>query len=124
MEVTTQEFVAIDRFHGGGKNSAKFNADHAVSPVLNGWISVDLERLSLSQSKDAAMGLIIYLLRDLAEGDITFGAKSSIGFGRLFAGVAIDGVPYTEYCGRVAGADISGWLDAFNKLYEEGVPNA
>jgi CRISPR/Cas system CSM-associated protein Csm3 (group 7 of RAMP superfamily) len=73
----TQEFVAIDRFTGGsavdrqaGKKvqGKKFQAQFIWAPKLEGAIRLRLDWLAL-------------LLRDLQEGDITFGLGASKGYG-------------------------------------------
>ncbi|MBK9316280.1 MAG: hypothetical protein IPM55_18860 [Acidobacteria bacterium] len=43
--VDKQEFLAIDRFTGGGADGLKFNATSQFKPTLNGKISVDLAKL-------------------------------------------------------------------------------
>lgn len=83
-----QELLAIDRFTGGGKDSAKFNIDYAECPTLSGQIALDLDRLRKAQLKGAkdavwpALGLVTLLLRDLAEGDIAFGHGINKGYGQ------------------------------------------
>lgn len=79
-----QDFVAIDRFHGGGKDGAKFDATHIERPVFQGSISFSprlekLEKNSLAWGK----GLLKLVLRDLREGDITFGFGANKGYGGL-----------------------------------------
>lgn len=75
-----QEFVAIDRFTGGSRESAKFNAEAVVSPVFTGAITIDLNRIA-----PADAGLLALTLRDLLEGDITFGFGSAKGYGACTA---------------------------------------
>jgi len=75
-ETITQEFVAIDRFTGGGANHLKFNAEAVPSPLLKGQITFDVCRI-----KKWGVGLIALTLRDLIEGDITFGFGASKGYG-------------------------------------------
>ncbi len=75
-----QEFVAIDRFTGGGVNGAKFNAKAMVYPVMEGNIVLDIARLD-----KCGCGLIALTLRDLIEGDITFGFGASKGYGSCLA---------------------------------------
>lgn len=102
-----QEFVAIDRFTGGGADKLKFNAD-AFTPAgcegftLRGALSLDIGRLALLT--DGASGwwneplhLLAYTLRDLCEGDIPVGFGRSKGYGactaqvKLASGVAGNG---------------------------------
>lgn len=81
----TQEFVAIDRFTGGAKEGAKFNAKSILSPVFNGTLQIDLSRLNRldtqPKSLAASLGLLALTLRDLCEGDISFGFGSAKGYG-------------------------------------------
>ncbi|MFA6203145.1 MAG: RAMP superfamily CRISPR-associated protein [Gallionella sp.] len=86
-----QEMVAIDRFTGGGKDGAKFNVDYVECPTLKGAISFDIARLKNARLKGAlgeidafepALGLITLLLRDLAEGDVSFGYGINKGYGQ------------------------------------------
>ena len=60
-----QEFVAIDRFHGGGKDGAKFDATHFESPEFKGAITFSprMENKGLNWGK----GLLALVLRDLQE---------------------------------------------------------
>lgn len=81
METLQQEFVAIDRFTGGGAKSSKFNARFVYKPILTGELSVDLSKLETAGISDWALGLLALTLRDLIEGDITFGFGSSKGYG-------------------------------------------
>ncbi|ETX03370.1 RAMP superfamily CRISPR-associated protein [Candidatus Entotheonella palauensis] len=74
--VLHQEFLAIDRFMGGGADQLKFNAQAAYQPVLTGHLSLDLKRL------DAwALGLLALVIRDLMEGDIALGFGAAKGYG-------------------------------------------
>jgi len=77
-----QEFVAIDRFTGGSAARLKFDAEFVESPTLHGRISVDLTR-----ADPWVLGLVTLVLRDLIEGDITFGFGASKGYGGCTARV-------------------------------------
>jgi CRISPR/Cas system CSM-associated protein Csm3 (group 7 of RAMP superfamily) len=84
--VQRREFVAIDRFTGGSAESLKFNADVAVKPVLKGDVILNLDRLRSANGDAAqAIGLLALVLRDLCEGDITFGLGAAKGFGHCRA---------------------------------------
>ncbi len=72
-----QEFVAIDRFTGGAKDQAKFNAEYIGSPRFTGTIALDESRALPAWGK----GLLYLVLRDLAEGDISLGFGRSKGYG-------------------------------------------
>jgi hypothetical protein len=76
-----QEFLAIDRFTGGGAEHLKFDAETADRPVLTGHISLDLEALGDVGVGRWALGLLALTLRDLLEGDLTFGFGAAKGFG-------------------------------------------
>lgn len=82
INVIDQEFVAIDRFTGGSREGAKFNARGFVDPVLRGSITIDTSRISPEEA-----GLLALALRDLIEGDITFGFGSAKGYGSCTAKV-------------------------------------
>ena len=71
-----QEFVAIDRFTGGAKDQAKFNALALYCPVLEGCLRVHTPALS-----QKGWALLALTLRDLKEGDITFGFGAAKGYG-------------------------------------------
>lgn len=76
-----QEFVANDRFTGGGSEGKKFNARAVVGATFEGSFTLDPERIAALPASTMAHGLLALVLRDLAEGDLTFGSKSSIGYG-------------------------------------------
>lgn len=81
-----QEFVAIDRFHGGASSGAKFRGESILSPTLVGSIGVDLKRLKNKNNDlvDAALGLLLLTLRDLDEGDIPLGyGAAGKGYGQI-----------------------------------------
>ncbi len=72
-----QDFVAIDRFHGGGKDGAKFAVEHSEHPCFQGKITVS------SRVKESSKGLLALVLRDLREGDVTLGFGANKGYGHL-----------------------------------------
>lgn len=78
---TKQDFVAIDRFHGGGKDGAKFDATHFERPEFNGAITFSprMENNGLDWGK----GLLALVLRDMQEGDMAFGYGANKGYGGL-----------------------------------------
>ena len=88
---TTQELLAIDRFTGGGKHGAKFNVQAVYQPVFKGEVEIELGRLAQVEANDPpgegnwVLGLLALLLRDLKEGDITFGFGASKGYGSCTA---------------------------------------
>ena len=84
-----QEFVAIDRFTGGGAEHLKFNAKAVYSPVLEGVITIDTDKRELWE-----YGLLALTFRDLVEGDITFGFGAAKGYGVCEA--EITDIPISE----------------------------
>jgi CRISPR/Cas system CSM-associated protein Csm3 (group 7 of RAMP superfamily) len=88
---TVREFLAISRFTGGGVKGLKFSSKVAIRPVLEGTISINLDRLSFvapakeghvqQVSAEAKYGALLHLFRDFCEGDIPVGAGRSKGFG-------------------------------------------
>jgi len=87
-----QEFVAIDRFTGGAANKKKFRAESLYAPVFEGIIRVDLKRWEAAKVPDGALLLLLYLLRDLQEGDVQFGLGASKGYGACTAQITADRV--------------------------------
>jgi CRISPR/Cas system CSM-associated protein Csm3 (group 7 of RAMP superfamily) len=77
-----EEFVAIDRFTGGGAEHQKFNAESRYAPILSGTVEIDLER-----TEHWGLGLLALTLNDLSEGDITFGLGAAKGHGSCRAQV-------------------------------------
>jgi CRISPR/Cas system CSM-associated protein Csm3 (group 7 of RAMP superfamily) len=92
---TKQEFLAIDRFTGGGVNGLKYDANGFERPVIKGTVSIDLCALRYlhlqtvnpnvfadggAQMQDLFF-LLAFTLRDLEEGDIRFGFGASKGYG-------------------------------------------
>ncbi|MEW6127211.1 MAG: RAMP superfamily CRISPR-associated protein [Acidobacteriota bacterium] len=85
-----QEFVAIDRFTGGGAEGHKFNAESFQKTVaadlgLTGQFSVDLKSLEQLGAGKWAIGLLALTMRDLAEGDIRIGMGAAKGYGAIEA---------------------------------------
>jgi CRISPR-associated protein (TIGR03986 family) len=99
----TQNFVAIDRFHGGGKHSALFNTRFALKPCFKGAIELD-DRLP-----DCGKGLLALVLRDLHEGDIKLGFGANKGYGGVKE-INLD-KPFTD-------ADVIAFRTHFNIRYE------
>ncbi|MEO8382167.1 MAG: RAMP superfamily CRISPR-associated protein, partial [Acidobacteriota bacterium] len=80
-----QELVAIDRFTGGVSGTAKFNVKAVWRPEFESAMTVNLSRWSTAkmsaETRDAALGLLLLTLRDLADGDMTLGFGASKGYG-------------------------------------------
>lgn len=85
----TQEFLAIDRFTGGGADGLKFNALAAYFPQFSGKLSLDLARLEAASGGERGLELLAYALRDLQEGDIRFGFGAAKGYGETIAKVRL-----------------------------------
>jgi CRISPR/Cas system CSM-associated protein Csm3 (group 7 of RAMP superfamily) len=69
------DFLAIDRFTGGGKEGAKFDALALWQPVFS-------VRLHLENPQDWELGWLALALRDLAEGLVAVGFGAAKGFGQ------------------------------------------
>lgn len=76
-----QDFLAIDRFTGGGADHLKFDALAAERPVLSGRLSVDPQRLADAHAWPWALGLLALVLRDVVDGDVCFGFGAAKGYG-------------------------------------------
>lgn len=74
-----QDFVAIDRFTGGGKDGAKFKFRAALCPSLTGQIALAFAPGSLAAR--VGPGLMALVLRDVLEGDVAFGMGAGKGYG-------------------------------------------
>lgn len=74
-----QNRVSIDRFTGGARDTALFN-EQPLWGKPETRISIDLR---LINPKDADIGLLLLLLKDLWTGDLALGGESSVGRGRL-----------------------------------------
>ena len=70
------DFLAIDRFTGGGKDGAKFDA-------LALWRPAFKLRLHLENPADWELGWLALVLRDLADGWLSVGFGAAKGFGRV-----------------------------------------
>lgn len=78
VEWQAQDFLAIDRFTGGGLDGAKFDAAPLVGPVFQ-------TSVTLHNPATWELGLLALLLRDLADGRITVGFGAAKGYGRCHA---------------------------------------
>lgn len=95
----TQEFVAVDRFTGGAARGKKFSAECLYAPEFRATISVDLGRWqgrdqAVNPTLDPIVGgwallLLLFLLRDLREGDIQVGSGASKGYGACDARIEV-----------------------------------
>ena len=73
-----QDFLAIDRFTGGGLEGAKFDAAPLVGAVFE-------TAVTLHNPATWELGLLTLLLRDLADGRLTIGFGAAKGYGRCLA---------------------------------------
>lgn len=69
------DFLAIDRFTGGGKDGAKFDAVALWQPVFT-------VRLHIENPADWELGWLLLALRDVADGLVPIGFGGAKGFGR------------------------------------------
>ncbi len=72
-----QDFLAIDRFTGGGKDGAKFDAAALWRPRFTA-------HLRLENPQDWELGWLALVLRDLAEGWLRVGFGAAKGFGQVW----------------------------------------
>lgn len=70
------DFLAIDRFTGGGADGAKFDALALWKPAFS-------LRLFLDNPAQWELGWLWLVIRDLAEGWLTFGFGGAKGFGKV-----------------------------------------
>lgn len=95
MQLTEQEFVAVDRFSGGAATGAQFTIRAFEAPTLEGRLSLVLERKpeaavtgKAGDSKAvvapvAAVGLLALTVKDLACGDVPLGHATRKGYGQV-----------------------------------------
>ncbi len=80
-----QTRIRIDRFTGGTFSGALFD-QQPVFGGHNSLVSVDVE---LRNPRDAHIGLLLHILKDLWTGDLPLGGEASTGRGRLAGKQAI-----------------------------------
>jgi CRISPR/Cas system CSM-associated protein Csm3 (group 7 of RAMP superfamily) len=73
-----QDFLAIDRFTGGGKKSAKFDA-------LALWRPTFRASICLENAARWELGLLALLFKDLEDGLLSVGFGAAKGYGRVTA---------------------------------------
>jgi CRISPR-associated protein (TIGR03986 family) len=109
-----QDFIAIDRFTGGGKDGAKYKAESRYRPAFQARLR---QRASAPPLSAAAKGLLLLTLRDLAEGDIPLGWGKRKGYGACQAS-GPDGQSLIQAAARWLGSHgesaptTGGWLQA------------
>lgn len=89
----SQQLHAEDRFTGGVSGSCKYDITSFLTPTLGGTLSIDLDRLDRAGALPWALLLIAHLLRDLTEGDLTFGMKGGRGYGACLGEVTVASLP-------------------------------
>lgn len=72
--------VKIDRFTGGAYEAALFSEQPEIGKPDTQSVTLDL---TLRSPKEAELGLLLLLLKDLWTGDLPIGGESSVGRGRL-----------------------------------------
>lgn len=104
-----QSRVKIDRFTGGSFPGALFSQEAAWgSNETRVNVKLNLQAAPRDARKDAEIGLLLLLLKDLWTGDLPLGGESSVGRGRLAgeqATVTIDDQEWTfqtDESGRLA----------------------
>ncbi len=82
-----QNRVKIDRFTGGSYPTALFNEQPAFgagdAPVVDVSLELRFPRDLREADRDAQIGLLLLVLKDLWTGDLPLGGESSVGRGRL-----------------------------------------
>jgi hypothetical protein len=76
MDSKVLDFLAIDRFTGGAKARAKFDA-------LASWQPIFRLRMHLENPAPWELGWLALVLRDLEDGLLTIGFGGAKGFGRM-----------------------------------------
>lgn len=109
-----QEFVAIDRFTGGSAKALKFEAEAALRPTLAGRLTLDLKR-----SESWMPGLLALVLRDLLEGDLTFGFGAAKGYGAGRGSIRRWRAPGADRSGQIRAIAAALQIDTAN-LPQEG----
>jgi CRISPR/Cas system CSM-associated protein Csm3 (group 7 of RAMP superfamily) len=107
-----QQRVKIDRFTGGSYPGALF----AAQPVFGATetrthIRLRLDAAQDDRQRDAEIGLLLLLLKDLWTGDLPLGGESSVGRGRLSgerATISIGAVDWTLTADANGGLQING----------------
>ncbi len=124
LKLHLREMVAIDRFTGGAAASKKYNALVFQGPTLTGTLALDLPDDNDSARK--MLGAVALAMRDLIEGDITFGYGETKGFGECVAEIisvrqsGIDAARLTERMDAPKSGDLNNWLFRVVELVRNG----
>jgi CRISPR/Cas system CSM-associated protein Csm3 (group 7 of RAMP superfamily) len=112
----TLQGVAIDRFTAaGGMDGRKFNAEGGWKPVLTGAITINLDRLGKFGNLTECLGLLALVLRDLAEGDLTFGWGGGKGYGRATIAENNACKWVSDQLAGVVEGDVKDWIQAWTE---------
>lgn len=135
----TQDFIAIDRFTGGGKDGAKYNAQSVYCPAFEARLRLNAQRLNNAlrdahgenaKLQAAARGLLLLTLRDLAEGDIPLGWGKRKGYGACEAkgpngqDLIAAAADWLGQSSPQALGPADNWLQALRALRPQGAPTA
>src|SRR5690606_29540985 len=74
-KIKSMDFLAIDRFTGGGKEGAKFDA-------LILWQSAFKIRIFIENVENWSLGCIMLVLKDIKDGFLSFGGGENKWFGK------------------------------------------
>ncbi len=96
-----QTFIAVDRFTGGVADGALYSVEAAVADELPFELYLHRELLE----KSWVTGLLLLVLRDAMEGDLSIGWGKSRGFGAFQLGIVAD---------KKDGARLRNWPDVLN----------
>lgn len=116
-----QDFVAIDRFTGGGAESLKFDAKSFHRPVLRGSLTLDLEAVQRARPGEWCLGLMALVLRDLCEGDIPLGFGAAKGYGACTASLEWNFRHGTIFRGLPPNGRFTYWVAELERALKEQV---
>lgn len=107
-----QEFVAIDRFTGGVAGEKKYNARALLSPIFEGGVRIRADRWASAGADGWTWLLLLWTLRDWAEGDGAIGSGSAKGWGRFRAEIHVESAgAQSEFIQRVLDRDQAALAD-------------
>lgn len=96
----SQNMEATDRFTAGVAGSRLFGVTAVDNLTLEGTLFIDLHRI-----RPVHLGLLVHVLRDLIEGDCSFGYGTKKGFGNCTASIQLS-LPEDEV--------LDSWLKSFD----------
>ncbi|MEU8393698.1 RAMP superfamily CRISPR-associated protein [Nonomuraea sp. NPDC048892] len=119
------DHVALDRWTGGAADGRLFSVlepyDVCWEPIR---LSVDLTRLDRAVERDVGLGLLLLVLRDLAEGRIPVGAATNRGFGDVdISDIALSGGHWAEETSLtdvLLGPEASSVSEAWTRYLDQG----